>query len=56
MACTEEHGPCCRLSDRPQITFAPSPYQGPRRRNPDLVDAYSLKAEIEAQINAFRNP
>ena len=37
------------------MIFAPSPYRGPQRRNPPLVDAHVLKEQIDAQLAAFRN-
>jgi len=55
MSCPEAIGPHSHLSDRPMTTFAPSPYKGVQRRNPDLVDAPTLKAQLDAQIDRFRN-
>tara|TARA_B100000035_G_scaffold212441_1_gene182050 strand:+ start:1331 stop:1486 length:156 start_codon:yes stop_codon:yes gene_type:complete len=41
------------LLDDPML-FAPSPYRGPQRRHPPLVNAKVLKDLIDAQIEAFR--
>lgn len=54
MSCSEAQGPHSHLTDRPSTYFAPSPYRGPQRRNPDMIDADTLKAHIEEQAEKFR--
>ena len=53
MSCNAQ-GPHSHLSDRPSTHFAPGPYKGPQRRNPDMVDASKLSKEIDSQVDEFR--
>lgn len=50
----EAQGPHSHLSERPKTTFKPGPYKGPQRRNPELIDAEQLKAQLDSQVDEFR--
>jgi hypothetical protein len=47
-------GPYSSLDQRPSTHFAPGPYRGPQRRNPEPIDSSEYAARLQSQVDEFR--